>query len=72
MVSLAISVLWLAIGIIVLCGCIWLLIYAVKMFMPVPPRIEQLIWVIVLILCLIGALTLLSGGGGISAPTFRR
>ena len=72
MVSLAISVLWLAIGIIVLCGCVWLLIYAAKMFMPVPPRIEQLIWIIVLILCLIGSLTLLAGGGGlISAPTFR-
>lgn len=72
MVSLAISILWLAIGIIVLCGCIWLLIYAVKMFMPVPQRVEQLVWVIVLILCLIGGLTLLAGGGGsLSVPSFR-
>ena len=63
MVALAISILWLAIGIIVVCGCIWLLIYAIKLFIEIPGRIEQLVWVIVLILCLIYALTLLSGGG---------
>ena len=71
MIALAISVLWLAIGILVLAGCIWLLLYAVKLFLPVPQRIEQLIWVIFLILCLIGGLTLLSGGGSISVPHFR-
>lgn len=63
MVSLAISILWLAIGIIVVCGCIWLLLYAIKLFIEIPARIEQLVWVIILILCLIYALTLLSGGG---------
>jgi len=61
MVSLAISILWLAIGIIVVCGCIWLLLYAIKLFIEIPGRIEQLVWVIILILCLIYALTLLSG-----------
>lgn len=71
MIALAISVLWLAIGILVLCGCIWLLLYAVKLFIQIPARIEQLIWVIVLILCLIGGLTLLSGGGGFAVPHFR-
>lgn len=71
MIGLAISILWLAIGIIVLAGCIWLLLYAVKLFIPIPPRIEQLIWVIVLLLCLIGGLTLLAGGGGgMSTPGF--
>jgi hypothetical protein len=64
MVGLAISILWLAIGIIVVIGCVWLLIYAIKLFVPIPGRIEQLIWVIILILCLIAALTLLAGGGG--------
>jgi hypothetical protein len=68
MVGLAISILWLAIGIIVVCGCIWLLLYAVKLFIGIPPRIEQLVWVIVLILCLIYALTLLAGGGGSITP----
>jgi len=57
MIELAISILWLV-------GVVWLAIYAVKIFAPIPARIEQLIWVIVLILCLIAALTLLAGGGG--------
>jgi hypothetical protein len=63
MVGLAISILWLAIGIIVVVGCIFLLLYAVQLFIPIPGRIVQLIWVIVMILCLIYALTLLGGGG---------
>lgn len=62
MVGLAISILWLAIGIICVCGCIWLLLYAIQLFIPIPGRIVQLVWVIVLILCLIYALTLLGGG----------
>lgn len=36
-------------------------LYAVKIFVVIPNRIEQLVWVIVLILCLIAALTLLAG-----------
>ena len=68
MVALAISILWLAIGIIALLGCIWLLLYAIKLFTPVPARLEQLVYVIAIILCVIGALSLLAGGGGVSAP----
>ncbi len=64
MIPLAISILWLLIGVIVLLGVVWLALYVVKMFAQIPPRIEQAIWVIVLILCLIGVLTLLAGGGG--------
>jgi hypothetical protein len=72
MIGLAISILWLLIGVIVLLGIVWLALYVVKMFVPIPGRIEQAIWVIVLILCLIGALTLLSGGGSaISGMSFR-
>ena len=64
MVGLAISILWLAIGILCVCGCIFLLMYAIELFFPIPDRIKQLVWVIILILCLIAGLTLLSGGGG--------
>jgi hypothetical protein len=64
MINLAIGILWLLIGVIVLLGVVWLALYVVKLFVPVPGRIEQAIWAIVLILCLIGALTLLAGGGG--------
>jgi len=64
MVGLAISILWLLIGVIILLGVVWLAIYVVKMFVVIPAPIEKAIWVIVLILCLIGALTLIAGGGG--------
>ncbi len=65
MVELAISVLWLLIGIICLAGVIWLVLYGIKTFVtPIPVRLEQGIWFIVLLLCVIGALALLAGGGG--------
>ena len=72
MIQLAISILWLLIGVIVLLGVVWLALYVVKMFAGIPQRIEQAIWAIVLILCLIGVLTLLAGGGGsLRVPSFR-
>jgi len=64
MIALAISILWFALGLIVLLGVVWLLLYGIKLFVPVPAPIEQVIWVIVLILCLIAGLTMLLGGGG--------
>lgn len=64
MIALAIDILWLLIGIIVLLGVIWLFIYVVKLFFALPTKVEQAIWAIALILCLIGGLTLLAGGGG--------
>ncbi len=72
MIGLAISILYLLIGIIVLLGVVWLALYVVKLFVPIPDPIEKAIWAIVLILCLIGALTLLAGGGGsFHFPTVR-
>ena len=63
MIGLAISILWLLIGVIVLLGVVWLALYVVKLFVAIPAPIEKAVWAIVLILCLIGALTLLAGGG---------
>ncbi len=63
MISLAISVLWLLIGIICLAGVVWLVLYGIKAFVtPIPVRLEQGIWFIVLLLIIIGGLTLLAGG----------
>ncbi len=71
MIQLAINILWLLIGIVVLLGVVWLALYVVKMFVPLPGQIENAIWAVVLILCLIGVLTLLAGGGGnLRAPRF--
>jgi hypothetical protein len=64
MINLAIQILWLLIGIICLAGVIWLVLYGIKTFVvDIPPRLEQGIWFIVLLLVIIGALTLLAGGG---------
>mgnify|MGYP001562236757 CR=1 FL=1 len=70
MIALAISILWLAIGVIVLLGVIWVALYVVKLFVAIPDPVEKAIWAIALILCLIGALSLLAGGGGY-VPHFR-
>ncbi len=64
LISLAISILWLLIGVIIILGIIWLALYVIKMFVPVPERIEQMVWIVILILILIAVLTLLAGGGG--------
>jgi hypothetical protein len=64
MIELAISILWLVIGIVVLLGVIWIALYVVKLFVTIPAPIEKAIWAIALILCLIGVLSLLAGGGG--------
>ena len=69
MIQLAISILWLLIGIIVLLAVVWLALYVVKLFAPVPDPIEKMVWAVVLILCLIGVLTLLAGGGSVQ-PLF--
>jgi len=71
MIDLAISILWLALGIIVLLGVIWLLLYGIRLFTQIPPRIEQLVWVVVLILILIGVLSLLAGHEPFRVPSLR-
>lgn len=73
MIGMAISVLWLLIGIIVLAGVIWLVLYGLKNIagIPIPARLEQGIWFIFLILCVIGALGLLAGGTGFHALSLR-
>ena len=72
MIAIAIAVLWLLIGVVCLLGVVWLALYVVKMFAPIPDPVEKAIWAIVLILCLIGALTILAGGGaGLHVPTVR-
>lgn len=69
MIQLAIGILWLLIGAIILLGVVWLALYCIKLFVPVPDPIEKMIWAVVLILILIGILTLLAGGGA-SVPHF--
>lgn len=64
MIELAISILWLVIGIVILLGVVWIALYVVKLFCAIPAPIEKAVWAIAFILVLIGCLSLLAGGGG--------
>lgn len=73
MIDLAISVLWLLIWIVILSGIIYLAIWVIEQFVsPIPERVKQAIWVVVLLLAIIALLTLLAGGGHIQMNPFRR
>ena len=54
------------IGVIIICAVIYFVFYVLRSVMeiPIPPRVEQAVWLIVLILVIIALLTLLAGGGG--------
>ena len=64
MLEMALGVLWFLIGIIVLAGIVYLAIWIIESFIyPIPEKIKQGIWVIVLLLALIALITILAGGG---------
>lgn len=64
MIEMAIGVLWFLIGLIVLAGIIYLAIWVIEQFIyPIPERVKQGIWVIVLLLALIALISVLAGGG---------
>lgn len=72
MIGIAISVLWFLIGLIVLAGIIWLAIWVINSFIyPIPDRVQQAVWVIVLLLALIALLTMLAGDSGSIQNPFR-
>jgi high-affinity Fe2+/Pb2+ permease len=62
MISLAIGILWLAIGVIVLGGVIFLALWGVRQIVTVPPNVEKAIWAVFLILVLIYLLMAVEGG----------
>lgn len=65
MLTIAINVLWFLIGLIILAGIVYLAIWVIESFIyPIPERVKQGVWVIVLLLALIALLTVIVGGGG--------
>lgn len=73
MIGIAIAVLWFLIGLIVLAGIIWLAIWVINSFIyPIPDRVQQAVWVIVLLLALIALLTMLAGGSATIPNPFHR
>jgi hypothetical protein len=73
MIGIAVSVLWFLIGLIILCGIVYLAIWVIESFvMVIPERVKQGIWVCVLLLALIALLTAITtGGSGIHMPFWR-
>jgi hypothetical protein len=64
MAGIAISLLWLLIGAIILAGVIYLVLYGINNFItPIPPKLEQGIWFIFLLLIIIYAITAFTSGG---------
>jgi uncharacterized membrane protein len=71
MLAIAIQVLWFLIGLIILCGIVYLAIWVIERFAyPIPEKVKQGVWVIVLLLALIALITVLAGGtlGSLRAP----
>ena len=74
MIDIAISLLWILIGVIIICAVIYFVFYVLRtvMAIPIPERVEQAVWLIVLILVIISLLSLIAGGsGGIHLPRIR-
>lgn len=64
MLEMAIGVLWFLIGLIILAGIVYLAIWVIESFIyPIPEKVKQGIWVIVLLLAIIALITVLAGGG---------
>jgi hypothetical protein len=65
MIGIAISILWLCIGIIVLGAVIWIALSVVHRFFPImDPNVDYAVWCVFGILVLIYVLMSLSGASG--------
>ena len=63
MTAIAISILWFLVGVVVLAGVIYLAIWVIESFVqPIPAKVKQGVWVVILLLALIYLLTILAGG----------
>jgi hypothetical protein len=72
MIEIAINILWFLIGLIILAGIVYLAIWVVETFIhPIPEKVKQGIWVVLLLLALIALITILAGGTISSVRPFR-
>lgn len=64
MAEIAIGILWFLVGLIILAGIVYLAIWVIEQFIhPIPERVKQGVWVIILLIALIYLITILVGGG---------
>ena len=74
MIGIAIQLLQLLIGVVVICAVIWFVFYVLGevMGIAIPARLQQMVWLIVLILVLIALLSMVAGGSMTSGFHFGR
>lgn len=66
MAEIAIGILWFLVGLIILAGIVYLAIWVIEQFIhPIPERVKQGVWVIILLIALIYLITILVGGGSV-------
>jgi hypothetical protein len=63
MINLAIAILWFVLGVIILGAIVYVALWAIKSFLPVPVVVERVVWAVFLILVLIYLLMAIQGGG---------
>lgn len=64
MTEMAVAVLWFLVGLIILCGIIYLAIWVIESFViAIPEKVKQGVWVIVLLIALIFLIGALTGHG---------
>lgn len=72
MAAMAINVLWFLIGLICLAGVVYLAIWVIEAFIhPIPEKVKQGVWVIILLLALIALIGVVVGGGGAPFRLFK-
>jgi hypothetical protein len=72
MINIAINVAWFLIGLLILCGIVYMAIWIIEQFVyPIPEKVKQGIWVIVLLLALVALLGIIAGGGSFRFPSVR-
>jgi hypothetical protein len=74
MIGIAIQLLQLLIGVVIICAVIWFVFYVLGevMGIAIPARLQQMVWLIVLILVLIALLSMVAGGSISSGFHFGR
>ena len=67
------SVIYFLIAVCVLCLVIYLVIYVLRdvLGLPIPPKVIQILWVIVALLVILWLVQLVLGGGGLRLPSFK-
>jgi hypothetical protein len=70
--GIVLGLLWALFWCIILAGVVWFILYGIKTFIwGIPPKLEQGVWFLFVLLCIIVFVTVVAGGGGGGIHSFR-